>query len=121
MAESSTLICDLDRWVLHEATRQVAEWRASDPAAAGLTVAVNVSGRHLADPRVVRDVTDALLASGLPPELLVVEVTETVLVNEPAAYGHLVALRELGVASPSTTSAPATPRSASSPACRWTR
>ena len=98
VAESSTLICDLDRWVLHEATRQVAEWRASDPAAAGLTVAVNVSGRHLADPRVVRDVTDALLASGLPPELLVVEVTETVLVNEPAAYGHLVALRELGVA-----------------------
>jgi diguanylate cyclase (GGDEF)-like protein len=98
VAESSALICDLDRWVLHEATRQVAEWRASDPAAAGLTVAVNVSGRHLADPRVVRDVTDALLASGLPPQLLVVEVTETVLVNEPAAYGHLVALRDLGVA-----------------------
>ncbi len=98
VAESSKLICDLDRWVLHEATRQVAEWRAGDPAAAGLTVAVNVSGRHLSDPRVVRDVTDALLASGLPPELLIVEVTETVLVNEPAAYGHLVALRELGVA-----------------------
>ncbi|RBY74934.1 GGDEF domain-containing protein [Blastococcus sp. TF02-09] len=98
VAESSTLICDLDRWVLHEATRQLAEWRRTDPAAAGLTVAVNISGRHLADPRVVRDVTDALLASALPPELLVVEVTETVLVNEPAAYGHLVALRELGVA-----------------------
>jgi diguanylate cyclase (GGDEF)-like protein len=98
VAESSRLICDLDRWVLHEATRQLAEWRASDPAAARLTVAVNVSGRHLADPRVVRDVTEALLASGLPPELLIVEVTETVLVNEPAAYGHLVALRELGVA-----------------------
>jgi diguanylate cyclase (GGDEF)-like protein len=98
VAESSKLICDLDRWVLHEATRQVAEWRASDPAAARLTVAVNVSGRHLSDPRVVRDVTDALLASGLPPELLIVEVTETVLVNEPAAFGHLVALRELGVA-----------------------
>ncbi|MGY2126917.1 putative bifunctional diguanylate cyclase/phosphodiesterase [Blastococcus sp. SYSU DS0617] len=98
VAESSKLICDLDRWVLHEATRQVAEWRAEDRAAAGLTVAVNVSGRHLSDPRVVRDVTDALLASGLPPELLVVEVTETVLVNEPAAFGHLVALRELGVA-----------------------
>ncbi|MDT0277316.1 putative bifunctional diguanylate cyclase/phosphodiesterase [Blastococcus goldschmidtiae] len=98
VAETSKLICDLDRWVLHEATRQVAEWRAEDRAAAGLTVAVNVSGRHLSDPRVVRDVTDALLASGLPPELLVVEVTETVLVNEPAAFGHLVALRELGVA-----------------------
>jgi EAL domain-containing protein (putative c-di-GMP-specific phosphodiesterase class I) len=47
---------------------------------------------------VVQDVTDALAASGLPAELLVVEVTETVLVSEPAAFGHLVTLRELGVA-----------------------
>jgi EAL domain-containing protein (putative c-di-GMP-specific phosphodiesterase class I) len=98
VAESSNLICDVDRWVLHEATRQVARWRAEDPSATDLTVAVNVSGRHLADPRVVQDVTDALLASGLPAGLLVVEVTETVLVNEPSAFGHLVALRELGVA-----------------------
>ncbi|SDF57063.1 diguanylate cyclase (GGDEF) domain-containing protein [Blastococcus fimeti] len=98
VAESSRLICDLDRWVLHEATRQVAAWRAADPAAAELTVAVNVSGRHLSDPRVVQDVTDALAASGLPAELLIVEVTETVLVSEPAAFGHLVTLRELGVA-----------------------
>ncbi|SOC47854.1 diguanylate cyclase (GGDEF) domain-containing protein [Blastococcus aggregatus] len=98
VAESSKLICDLDRWVLHEATRQIAAWRAEDPVAAELTVAVNVSGRHLSDPRVVQDVTDALAASGLPAELLIVEVTETVLVSEPAAFGHLVALRELGVA-----------------------
>jgi diguanylate cyclase (GGDEF)-like protein len=98
VAESSKLICDLDRWVLHEATRQVAAWRAEDPAAGELTIAVNVSGRHLCDPRVVTDVTDALAASGLPADVLVVEVTETVLVNEPAAYAHLGALRELGVA-----------------------
>ncbi len=97
VAESSRLICDLDRWVLHEATRQIAAWRAEDPVAAELTVAVNVSGRHLSDPRVVQDVTDALAASGLPAELLIVEVTETVLVSEPAAFGHLVALRDLGV------------------------
>ncbi|MGY1752202.1 putative bifunctional diguanylate cyclase/phosphodiesterase [Blastococcus sp. SYSU D01042] len=98
VAESSKLVCDLDRWVLHEATRQLAEWRAQDPAAGELTVAVNVSGRHLADPRVVQDVADALSASGLPADLLVVEVTETVLVSEPAAFAHLVSLRELGVA-----------------------
>ncbi|MBN1091203.1 EAL domain-containing protein [Blastococcus sp. TML/M2B] len=97
VAETSKLICDLDRWVLHEATRQVAAWRAEHPAAELLTVAVNVSGRHLSDSRVVQDVVDALAASGLPPELLVVEVTETVLVNDPAAFGHLVALRDLGV------------------------
>ncbi|SDD37729.1 diguanylate cyclase (GGDEF) domain-containing protein [Geodermatophilus telluris] len=99
VAEESSLICDLDRWVLHEATRQLAEWRAADPVEPGEpepTVAVNVSGRHLADRRILADVTDALAASGLPPRLLVLEVTETVLVNDPVAFTHLAALRELG-------------------------
>ena len=100
VAETSTLICDVDRWVLHEATRQLAEWRAARPAAPGEvepTVAVNISGRHLADRRVVTDVADALAASGLPASLLVVEVTETVLVDTPLALGHLADLRGLGV------------------------
>ena len=100
VAESSRLICDLDRWVLHEATRQLAAWRAAEPPAPGEpepTVAVNVSGRHLTDRRVVRDVTDALAASGLPARLLVLEVTETVLVDDPVAIAHLAELRDLGV------------------------
>ncbi|MGY1806644.1 putative bifunctional diguanylate cyclase/phosphodiesterase [Blastococcus sp. SYSU D00669] len=100
VAESSQLICELDRWVLHEATRQLAEWRAAGTADGGPepTIAVNVSGRHLADRRVVADVRDALDASGLPAELLVLEVTETVLVDDPVALAHLAALRGMGVA-----------------------
>ncbi len=101
VAEASSLICDVDRWVLHEATRQLAAWRAEMPTPPGRpepTIAVNVSGRHLTDPRVVADVADALAASGLPPHLLVVEVTETVLVDDPVAMTHLAELRALGVA-----------------------
>ncbi|PWW22575.1 diguanylate cyclase (GGDEF)-like protein [Geodermatophilus normandii] len=101
VAESSGLVCDLDRWVLHEATRQLAAWRAGLPSAPGApepTMAVNVSGRHLTDPRVVTDVADALAASGLPPHLLVLEVTETVLVDDPVAMTHLAQLRDTGVA-----------------------
>ncbi|MGY2083671.1 putative bifunctional diguanylate cyclase/phosphodiesterase [Blastococcus sp. SYSU DS0539] len=104
VAENSRLISDIDRWVLQEATRQLAAWRAAwraaSPAAPGEsepTVAVNISGRHLANPRVVTDVADALLASGLPPHLLVLEVTETVLVDDPVAYDHLTELRDMGV------------------------
>jgi diguanylate cyclase (GGDEF)-like protein len=100
VAEESSLVCDLDRWVLHEATRQLAQWRVEDPVEPGEpepTVAVNVSGRHLADRRILQDVADALEASGLPPRLLVLEVTETVLVSEPVAFGHLAALREQGI------------------------
>jgi diguanylate cyclase (GGDEF)-like protein len=100
VAEDSALICDLDRWVLREATRQLAAWRHATPAADGEpepTIAVNISGRHLAEPRVVQEVADALALSGLPPHLLVLEVTETVLVSGPAAFEHLAALRGLGV------------------------
>lgn len=100
VAEGSQLICDLDRWVLHEATRQLAEWRTTDPVALTdpePTMSVNISGRHLGDRRVLEDVADALAASGVPAQLLVVEVTETVLVSDPAAFGHLAALREMGV------------------------
>ena len=100
VAEGSRLIGDVDRWMLHEATRQLAQWRAESPAAPGEpdpTIAVNISGRHLADARVITDVVDALAASGLPPELLVLEVTETVLVDDPLAYEHLTELRALGV------------------------
>ncbi|MGY2064369.1 putative bifunctional diguanylate cyclase/phosphodiesterase [Blastococcus sp. SYSU DS0619] len=100
VAEGSRLIGDIDRWVLLQATRQLAEWRAASPAGPGEpepTVAVNISGRHLANPGVVTDVADALAASGLPPRLLVVEVTETVLVDDPVAYDHLTELRDMGV------------------------
>jgi diguanylate cyclase (GGDEF)-like protein len=100
VAEGSRLIGDVDRWMLHEATRQLAQWRAECPAAPGEpdpTIAVNISGRHLADQRVITDVSDALAASGLPAELLVLEVTETVLVDDPLAYDHLTALRSMGV------------------------
>ena len=98
VAEASGLICEIDRWVLGEATRQLAEWRRALPAGhPGPSVAVNISGRHLSEPRVVADVAEALAASRLPAHLLVLEVTETVLVNDPAAFAHLAALRAMGV------------------------
>ena len=98
VAERSDLVCDLDRWVLLEATRQMAAWTDADPARfAGRSVAVNVSGRHLARRAVVDHVAEALQRSGLPPAQLVVEITETVLVDASTAGEHLSALRGLGV------------------------
>jgi diguanylate cyclase (GGDEF)-like protein len=99
IAEKSDLICDVGRWVLQRATRQFADWLAADPERfSALTVAVNISGRHLTDRRIVDDVADALSDSGLPAHHLVVEVTETVLVDEPQAMIQLGTLRALGVA-----------------------
>lgn len=94
-AEMSSLICDLDRWVLREATARAAAWVGHG---AEVAVAVNLSGRHLAEPDVVADVAGALEASGLDARRLVVEITETVLVDQPSALVRLRDLQALGVA-----------------------
>jgi diguanylate cyclase (GGDEF)-like protein len=97
-AELSNLICDIGRFALNEATHQLATWAAARPDRDGhMTVAVNISGRHLANASIVADVTEALRSSHLPPDRLVLEITETVLVDQPTAITRLNALRELGV------------------------
>ncbi len=90
-------MCDLGRWALAEATAQLVRWDAEGGHRGGLDVAVNISGRHLAQAHLLDDVTDALTASGIHPNRLTVEITETVLVDEPLALEHLRSLRELGV------------------------
>jgi EAL domain-containing protein (putative c-di-GMP-specific phosphodiesterase class I) len=98
VAEKSDLICEIDRWVLHQATQQLSRWIEEDPTRyAGITVAVNISGRHLADPGIVTDVTSALANAELPAHHLVLEITESVLIDVPTAITHLSAIREMGV------------------------
>ncbi len=97
VAEASSLICDLGRWALAEATAQLVRWDREGGERTGLGVAVNISGRHLAQAHLLDDVTDALTASGVVPSRLTIEITETVLVDEPLALEHLRSLREIGV------------------------
>lgn len=96
IAESSELICDIDAWVLGRATRDFA---ALGPDSHGRLpeVGVNISGRHLSRPRILDDVAVALRRSGLSPRRLMVELTETTLVNDALTLRHLTVLREGGV------------------------
>ncbi|NAZ86520.1 sensor domain-containing phosphodiesterase [Kineococcus indalonis] len=80
LAEASGLVVPLGRQVLTLACTQVALWRAqggAGGASADLHVAVNLSGRQLSEPDVAQVIADALTISGLPPEALVLELTET--------------------------------------------
>jgi diguanylate cyclase (GGDEF)-like protein len=97
VAEQSTLINDIGRWVLHEATGALARWEGSDRSTSGFGVAVNISGRHLVSDHLVADVADALTASGIDPHRLTIEVTETVLVEDLRATRNLQELRARGV------------------------
>ncbi|MCV2490651.1 EAL domain-containing protein [Geodermatophilus sp. YIM 151500] len=97
LAEESPLIADLGRWVLREACAAVAALPDDDPAGTGPAVAVNVSARHVRSGELVPDVLAALERSGLPPSRLVVEITESVLLDDAHVVDDLAALRTLGV------------------------
>ncbi|MEZ0165806.1 putative bifunctional diguanylate cyclase/phosphodiesterase [Kineococcus sp. LSe6-4] len=97
VAERSDLICDVGRWVLGEAAGQLARWRAEGTVGLDVRVAVNLSGRHLAQATLVADVAQALAVSGLPASALIVEATETVALDSTAVLPNLHALRDLGV------------------------
>jgi diguanylate cyclase (GGDEF)-like protein len=97
LAEQSDLIVSIGRWVIREACRQLAAW----PAARGpqeLTMSVNLSGRQLSDPDLVADVGAALAESAIAPARLVLEITESALIEDvDLAVATLGRLHELGV------------------------
>jgi len=96
LAEESGLIVDIGQWALLAATTQLVAWSA-DPAYASLEVAVNLSGRHIAQASVVEDVRRALRDSGLEPARLVIEITESIAIDNPTTISHLSQLAALGV------------------------
>jgi diguanylate cyclase (GGDEF)-like protein len=81
VAESSGLVVQLGAWVLKEALQQLQGWRRRIPAAAQLWTAVNVSARQLASGDLVGAVSKAIAASGLPPEALHLELTESAVID----------------------------------------
>ncbi len=96
LAEQTGLIVPLGAAVLQQACSTTAAWNLA--RATPLTVAVNLSARQLGHPDLLATVADALQVSGLPPHLLCVEVTETVVMEDPAESTRLLGtLRGLGV------------------------
>ena len=97
LAEETGLIVPIGRWVLQEACRQAASWQGPDPTRRP-QMSVNVSVRQFQHPDLVRHVSAALRGSGLAPELLTLEITESLFVdNTAAATDKLREIKELGV------------------------
>ncbi|GGS58527.1 hypothetical protein GCM10010156_16490 [Planobispora rosea] len=94
-AEDTGLIVPLSEWILREACREVAAWRASSWE---IGLSLNLSARQITAPRFVETVESALTESGLPPSALTLEVIEEMLVEDAEeVVTRLSELRGLGI------------------------
>ena len=92
VAEQSTVIQDIGRWCIYEACDAASRWHEK------LTISVNLSARQFLDPALYATVRDALRKSGLEPERLELEITETALIqNTVVAARILERIKKLGV------------------------
>ncbi|WP_019994843.1 bifunctional diguanylate cyclase/phosphodiesterase [Aureimonas ureilytica] len=92
LAEETGQIVAIGEWILREACREAASW------AGGLQISVNVSPVQLRSPLLMAHVTNALAASGLAPNRLEVELTETAMVEDGPIIAHMLSsLRAMGL------------------------
>ncbi|MDI3325705.1 EAL domain-containing protein [Pontibacterium granulatum] len=94
-AERLRIIDALGEWVLNTACTQAQRW--SQSGRERFTIAVNISPLHFEDPELLPTVRNALLRSGLPPEYLELEITETRILQTQAGQANASALRRMGV------------------------
>jgi EAL domain-containing protein (putative c-di-GMP-specific phosphodiesterase class I) len=96
LAEDSGLIRHIGRWVLNAACTQAVRWAAVLPQP--VKIAVNLSAREFSDERLVVEIAHALARTELPPELLELEITESMMMENPErAAQTLCEIKEMGV------------------------
>jgi diguanylate cyclase (GGDEF)-like protein len=98
LTEETGLIVPIGQWVIGEACRQLRDWERQAPLATSLAVAVNLSVKQVHQATVLSEVADILRASGVSPDRLVLEITESALMDdERSTLDRLTALRGVGV------------------------
>jgi EAL domain-containing protein (putative c-di-GMP-specific phosphodiesterase class I) len=98
IAEDSRLMAPLGRWVLAEACLQASRWRHEYAFGAELTMTVNFSSTQFNDPAIGEDVRRLLAEAELPPDRLVIELTETAFLRDADVVAERMReLKELGV------------------------
>jgi len=96
LAEDSGLIRHIGRWVLHRACGQAVRWQSEVPYP--IRVAVNLSARQFSDERLVIEIAHALAQTELPAHLLELEITESMMMENPErAAETLLEIKEMGV------------------------
>lgn len=88
LAEETGLIINMDHWVMREACRQTLEWEGRYGP---LTISVNLSAKQFAQPNLVERILENLEATGLSPEYLKLEITESALMDNTDKAADIIA------------------------------
>ena len=98
LAEETGLIVPIGMWALEEASRQTVRWHRAAHGGSRISISVNLSPRQLAEPALPNEVARVLAETGLHPDSLWLEITESTLMRDTeSALSALGALRALGV------------------------
>ena len=98
LAEETGVILPIGAWVLEEACTQAARWAGFGRLGMGVSLTVNLSAQQLVESTFVEDLRRILAVAGLPPERLILEMTETVMFHDTATtLSRLQDIRDLGV------------------------
>ncbi len=98
IAEETGLIVPIGSWVLHEACRQIREWRDRYPDCFPLQMSVNLSGKQFLQPDLIGQIREILDETHLDPSHLKLEITESVVMdNVEVAIEMLRQIRRLGI------------------------
>jgi len=95
IAEKSSLICEIDRWVISHVCRQIGVWQATDMA--GVQIAINLSGRSLTRNDLAPFLREEIEKNGIAPQLIQVEITEGVMMLEEKSAATLNELKKIGI------------------------
>jgi EAL domain-containing protein (putative c-di-GMP-specific phosphodiesterase class I) len=96
-AEDTGQIDDIGLWVLRRACRDAARWQAEFPKDPPLRMSVNVSAHRFMQPGFIDELKGVMSEIQLAPDTLVLEITESVLLDSKAVAGHLEEVKKLGV------------------------
>lgn len=98
IAEDTGLIAPIGRWVLDHSLRQLSQWRSDGTVSADFWISVNVSPRQLRDPGLARALDDALTRYDVPAAAVVLEITESVMIDPTSVIGQVLSdLRQRGI------------------------
>jgi diguanylate cyclase (GGDEF)-like protein/PAS domain S-box-containing protein len=90
VAEETGLIMPIGEWVLRESCRQVYQWQEQLPVALPLTISVNLSGKQFSQPDLIEQIDQILQETGLKPDCLKLEITESELMQNATAVATLL-------------------------------